>query len=235
MTLDNKKQSSENANSIVDKGKEMENQAAENMKSIAGEVLRFYESSIDKVSTMVNSTNRILGEFRIERDSANNTLKDSLAKEKSVRKKDFDSIVDEMIPFHDEKEKEIKITLNDFLNEQKKAAETIKKKLSSNEKIRIDDFREMLNDINADRENREKEVRTMLLDFQVEYKKMGETLQNFLKMEKSVRLRDVRNMMKGFKRDRDDRKAEVREIARDWKETAKKLGRERMERKLGEK
>jgi len=232
MTLDNKKQSSENANSIVDKGKEMENQAAENMKSIAGEVLRFYESSIDKVSTMVNSTNRILGEFRIERDSANNTLKDSLAKEKSVRKKDFDSIVDEMIPFHDEKEKEIKITLNDFLNEQKKAAETIKKKLSSNEKIRIDDFREMLNDINADRENREKEVQTMLRDFQAEYKIMGETLQNFLKMEKSVRIRDVRNMMKDFRRERQERKAEIKDRARDWKETAQRLGRERAERKL---
>ena len=218
-----------------DKGKEMENQAAENMKNIAEEVLRFYESSIDKVSTMVNNTNRILGEFRVERATANSTLKDSLAKEKSLRKKDFDNILDEMIPFHNEKEEQIKTTLNDFLNEQRKAAETIKKKISSNEKIRFDEFREMLNKIQGDRENREKEVRTMLQEFQMEYKRMGEALQNFLKMDKSVRIRDVRNMMKDFRREKQERKAEVRGRAIEWQETAQRLAKERAERILSKK
>ncbi|MCF7791599.1 MAG: hypothetical protein K9L78_02005 [Victivallales bacterium] len=214
----------------ADRGNKMENQAAENMKNIAEEVLRFYESSIDKVSTMVNSTNRILNEFRVERNTANSTLKDSLAKEKSVRKKDFDNILDEMIPFHDEKEEQIKTTLNDFLNEQKKAAETIKRKLSSNEKIRFDEFREMLSEIQGDRENRESEVREMLQEFQMEYKKMGEALQNFLKMDKSVRIRDVRDMMRDFKKERVKRKTEARERAVEWQETAQRLARERAER-----
>ena len=232
MTSDKKNQSSDNDNSNTERGKEMENQTALNMKKIAEEVLRFYESSIDEVSTMVNSTNQILGEFRNERNTTNNTLKYSLAKEKSLRKKDFDSILNEIIPFHDKKEENIKATLNDFLSEQKKTAEMIKQRISSNEKIRLEEFREMINEIQTNREDRVNEVKDMLQDFQLEYRQMGENLQNLLETNKSVRLRDVRNMMNSFEKDRQERKTETLNRAKEWRETAKELAELRKERLL---
>jgi len=218
-----------------DKGIKMDNQTAVDIKSITEEVLSFYESSIDRVSSMVCNTHKFLDEFSKERTSANKDLEESFARQKSLRKKDFECLMNEALPFYEEKENQIKASLNLFLKEQKDLVFTIRKKMTSDEKVRIDEFRELLSDIQTQRNIRESEVCNMLMDFQQGYKNMSDTLKGMLLEERSVRIRDVRNMMKKFEREGNERKSEVKDRAKEWEKKSKEMSELRKERLLRKK
>jgi len=160
---------------------------ADDMKRLAKEVVSSYESRISEVGIIIDNTHRILGDFKTERNEMNNQLKETLAKEESLRKKDFDGMMEEILSHQDEREKQVRDLLRTFLEEQKEMAQTIKKNLSEGEKVRINDLKKMLQDIQARQRAREDEVSMMLKEFQKEYKEMAESLRSLLDKGGAIR------------------------------------------------
>lgn len=182
----------------------------EDMKRVAEEIVSSYQSRISTVATIIDNTHQILDDFKIKRNEISNQLKETLAKEESLRKKDFDSMMQEILFHQDGREKEVRDLLKTFFEEQKEVAEIIKKSLTGAEKIRIDDFKKMLQDIQAKQRARENEVSVMLKEFQTEYKEMAESLRSLLDKREAIRIKDFKDVMGNIRSRQIERAKEVR-------------------------
>ncbi|MBU4362480.1 hypothetical protein KJ813_07480 [bacterium] len=184
---------------------------ADDIKGLTNEVVFSYESRISEVGIIIDNTYRILEEFKTKRNEMSNQLKENLAKEGSLRKKDFDSMMVEILSRQDEREKQVKDLLRTFLEEQKEAAQTIKKNLAEGEKVRIIDFKKILQDIQARQKGGENEVNMMLKEFQKEHKEMAESLRTLLDKGEVLRIKDFKEMVKNIRSRQIERTNEVRE------------------------
>lgn len=184
---------------------------ADDIKRLTNEVVFSYESRISEVGIIIDNTYRILEEFKTKRNEMSNQLKENLAKEGSLRKKDFDSTMEEILSRQDEREKQVKDLLRTFLEEQKEAAQTIKKNLSEGEKVRINDFKKILQDIQARQKGGENEVNMMLKEFQKGHKEMVESLRTLLDKGEAIRANDFKEMIKNIRSRQIERTNEVRE------------------------
>ena len=182
----------------------------EDMKRVAEEIVSSYQSRISTVATIIDDTHQILDDFKIKRNEISNQLKETLARGESLRKKDFDNMMEDILSHQDEREKRVKELLKTFFEEQKEVAEIIKKSLTGAEKIRIDDFKKMLQDIQAKQRTRENEVSVTLKEFQTEYKEMAESLHSLLDKREAMRIKDFKDVMGNIRSRQIERAKEVR-------------------------
>ena len=181
----------------------------EDMRKIAEEIVFSYQSKISEVAIIVDNTSQILEDFKNQRNEMSNQLKETLAREESLRKKDFDNMMGDIPAHQDEREKQVKNLLKTFFDEQKEVAEVIRKNLTGEEKIRIDDFRKRLKDIQAKQKARENEVNTVLQQFLTEYKQMTASLRSLLDKGETVQIKDFKEMMKNIRTRQTEMASEV--------------------------
>ena len=217
---------------------------AEDMKKIAENIVFAYQSKISEVASIIDSTSQILEDFKTKRDEMSNQLREILAKEESLRKKDFDNMMEDILSHQDKRETEIRDLLNTFFEEQKEIAEVIKKSLTEGERIRIDDFKKMLQDIQARQRVRENEVSTALRQFQAEYKETAESLRSLLNKGEAIRIKDFKEMLKDIRTKQLERAKEVRarldefrkerqDMASQWHKLTVGMAKKRTERLKG--
>jgi len=137
-------------------------------------------------------------------------LKEILAREGFLRKKDFDNMIESITSYQEEIEKEVKNLLKTFFEEHKEIAEIVKKCLSEDAKIKIGDFRNMLQDIQVRQKAREGEVSTLLKEFQTEYNETAESLRSLLDRGEDLRIRAFKEMIKNIRIKQSTRAKEVR-------------------------
>jgi len=182
----------------------------EDMKRVAEEIVSSYQSRISTVAAIIDDTHHLLEDFKTKRNEMSNQLKETLARQGFLRKKDFDSMMQEILFHQDEREKEVKELLKTFFEEQKEIAEIIKKSLTGAEKIRIGDFKKMLQDIQAKQKAREYEVSTKLKEFQEEYKEMAKSLRSLLDKREAIRIKDFKDVMGNIRSRQMERAEEAR-------------------------
>lgn len=183
---------------------------AEEIRKVAEEIVSSYQSRIFTVATIIDNTHQFLEDFKTKRNEMSNQLKETLAKEESLRKKDFNNMMRDILSHQDEREKQVKNLLKTFFDEQKEIAEIIKKSLAEGEKVRIGDFKKMLEDIQARQKARENEVGMTLREFQKEYEEMAESLRSLLDKGETIRIKEFKAMLKDIRSRQIERANEVR-------------------------
>lgn len=182
----------------------------EEMKRVAEEIVSSYQSRISTVAMIIDNTHQLLEDFKNKRNEMSNHLKETLAKEESLRKKDFDNMMKDILHHQDEREKEVRDLLKTFFEEQKEIAEIIKKNLSEGQKVRINDFKRTLQDIQARQKARENEVSVMLKEFQTEYKEMAESLRSLLDKREAIQIKEFKVTLKNIRSRQIERAKEAR-------------------------
>ena len=183
---------------------------AEDMKDLAQGIVSSYQARVSEVATIIDNAHQILEDFKLKRNEMSDQLKETLANQESLRKKDFDNMMKGILSHQDEREKEVRDLLKTFFKEQKEVAESIRKNLTEDERVRISDFKKMLQDIQARQKLRENEVRTTLKGFQEGHREMAESLHSLLNKEESLRIEDFKEMLKDIRSRQIERKKEVK-------------------------
>ncbi|MDD5007139.1 MAG: hypothetical protein PHU49_02040 [Syntrophorhabdaceae bacterium] len=188
----------------------------DNTQTVLGEfeeITSSYEDRLQSLSTIIDNTQTVLGEYQ---DSMSNTkqererlkieLRDILARNESLRKKDFDTMMNTILLSQDDREREVRGLLNGYLTEQRDMAKTIRENLGSfrgslnRDNIdRIKEFHQMLQDILKKQEERKAEVTTKLRAFQKEQSELSSTLVELLSKGRELRIKDLKLMLKQFK------------------------------------
>ncbi|MFZ5516970.1 MAG: hypothetical protein ACOY90_10055 [Candidatus Zhuqueibacterota bacterium] len=92
------------------------------MQTITRDFINKYTMRVSKIEEIVSSTYNTLDDCREKRKTNWDRLKDSLAHEKSLRKKDFDLMLSDLQFYQIECEKDMKLTLRLFADEHKNLA-----------------------------------------------------------------------------------------------------------------
>ena len=153
-------------------------------------------------------------------------LRENLARNGSLRRKDFDSMMQGILSTQDKKEREVKTLVNDYFNEQKQISQTLKEKLEEfkeslarGDSQRVQEFQAFIKEILSRQEQRKEETTGKLKGFQKEQEVMSGKLKELLAKGRDLRANDFKLMLKELGRQREarlarqeERREEVREI-----------------------
>jgi len=225
---------------------------AKDMKNIVDQIVSSYETRIQSIGTLFDTAHQVLEGFhdslldtRDEREKLNGELRENLAKNKSLRRKDFDRLMDGILLTQNEREKEVRNLLNSHLHEQKEMArdlrgslEKFKDSLAKGEAQRVKEFQEMIKEILVKQDERKDEVTFKLKEFRTEQMVLKSRLKELLAKGRELRIRDLKSMLKEFEGQseqrialQEERRKEVRHIlgefkkgrAQNWRMTQIKL------------
>jgi uncharacterized phage infection (PIP) family protein YhgE len=154
----------------------------------------------------------VLGEFqesmsnaREEKEALHVRLRETLARNESLRKKDFDVMMNTILLSQDDREREVKKLLHNYLTEQREMAGQLKENLGTfREGLntvnigRINEFHEMLTDILKKQEERKAELAARLKILQKEQGQLSRSLGELLSKGRDLRIRDLKTMLKQF-------------------------------------
>lgn len=134
----------------------VENQKA--TKALIEEIVALYDRVVDRVGRLRGETAAMLSDFREEQEGLKETLKKNLARGESLRKKDFDLLMSDLIMRRKEREKEVAEMLENFAGEEEEMTQGLRKLLEKGEQVRIGDFKKMLVRLRGRQEERSGEV-----------------------------------------------------------------------------
>jgi uncharacterized phage infection (PIP) family protein YhgE len=203
------------------------------MKNTIDQIVSSYEDRIQNIGNLFNTTHEILLGFqdsfvdtKQERERLNLELRENLAKCRSLRRKDFDSMMQGIILTQNNREKEVRNLLSSYLNEQKRMAHNLRENLKKfrdyvekGEARRIKEFQKMIKEVLARQEERKDQVTSKLKEFRKEQKLLSSKLRELLKKGRDLRIQDLKAMLKDFRtlsKERLDRQEE-------WKKEVRQL------------
>lgn len=189
---------------------------AEDMKDVADNfdnIVSSYETKIRSVGAIFNTTHQLLHTFqnsfldaRQEREKLKAQLRENLAKNGSLRKKDFDNMMQEILSSQERSESRVRDLLNSYLNGQQEMAHTlrgnlakIKDALAKGEAQRAGEFQAVIKDILAEQEERKQEATFKLKEFQKEQQEIANRLGELLAKGTELRVKDLKSMLAEFK------------------------------------
>ena len=216
---------------------------AEDMKNIVEDIISSYEARIQSIGTIFDITGQLLEGFqeslldtRQEREKINAELRENLARNESLRKKDFDNMMRDILSAQEEREKQVRSLLKDYLNEQKEMAHAlganlteVKDALSKGEAQRIKEFHAEITEILAEQEQRKKEVSSRLKEFHKKQQEMAKRLKELLAKGRGLRIKDLKSMLAKFKIQHKERMAQQKERKKEAQNMLGAFKKERLE------
>lgn len=160
---------------------------------------------IVKIEEVKNFVDDLLSSYeqRIHSLSSVFELRENLARNGSLRRKDFDRMMQESLSTQDKKEKEVKILVNGYFDEQKQITQTLKEKLegfkdslANGDAQRVQEFQIFIKEILSQQEQRKAEVAVKLKEFQNEQEVMSGKLKELLARGRELRAEDLKALLK---------------------------------------
>jgi len=175
------------------------------------DIFSFYEAGIQGIGDIF-ADNLILGEFqesaidtKQEKEKINERLRNILAKNESLRRKDFDNMMHGILSSQEQRENEVRNLLRDYLNDQKSIARALREDLKkfkdflvTGEVERIKEFHALIKGILAGQAERSNKITFQLKAFQKEHQEMTSKFKELLAKGKDLRIRDFKLMLKEF-------------------------------------
>jgi hypothetical protein len=176
-------------------------------------IIYSYEAKIRSIGAIFDTTHQLLNSFQIsfldtrqQRERLNAELRENLAKNESLRKRDFDSMMQDILSSQDQREKQVRDLLNSYLDEQKKMADVlrsnlgkIKDALAKGQAQRVREFQDTIKEILSNQEDKKRKAVLELEGFQQEQKDMLRALKELLNKGSGIRIKDLKSMLAAFK------------------------------------
>lgn len=168
--------------------------------------LRGIEDAVEVSRQIMAHWHELVLEIECERTATDRDLCDALAENKSLRRKDFESMISGVAAARIAREKEVGESVIEFLAQQKSVVEDLRQNLaevketllSCSESARIEEFRLFMKTLLIRQELRRREVAEQLSDFQAEQRQLSQELRAMLSESRRLRLKDVKAMLRHF-------------------------------------
>ena len=186
-----------------------------NIDGFFDNIITSYESRIQKIQTAFQSSENItesshslfdnvhnsLNDLKKERDLLNSKLCDTLAKNGSLRKKDYNTMMSGILGALDEKERVAENQFLSYIEAQKETAQSLKNSLLGIKDITSQDvsekivlIKEQLSQISKLQELRKDSALKTFMDFQQMHNRMMECLENLLKKGDHILIQDIKKV-----------------------------------------
>ncbi len=169
---------------------------AQEMASLAREVIASYEARLAWVEQIIESTHEMLETFRSQREAIRAQLRETLARAASLRKRDFDAMMQGILARQEKRERVVKEAVRGYLQEQRALAASLKETMARGDAGEVETVKELLGRIAAGRQ--EREVKACWTEFQREQEELTRALQGLLSNGGSVRVREFKATLRAI-------------------------------------
>jgi len=195
----------------------MEPATQTNITDFIETLLTSFEVRIQKIETVFSTSEAVnesshalmndfqhsLQDLRKERMQLNTMLRENLAKSGSLRKNDYDCLMDELFLLLDQKEKEAEDQFNRYIEDQKAMVSflrqgilEIKNTEQNDNKKKIEEFKLELETILKAQQHRKEQAIAKFLEFQNINKKITNNFQQLLDQDIQIFCKDIKNVKK---------------------------------------
>lgn len=176
----------------------MSSQLNEKLASIIQEIVVSYEARISTIGTLIDNTYGIMQESKAALGRVNSQLRETLANSASLRKKDYNKMVAEIESQQEERHRQVKNLLNEFILLHKETASQLKTLLADARTGKTVDFRTALTDIQARQDESQKKVMSQLESDRQEQEEFLAEMQRILNNSGTVKARDLKATIRKF-------------------------------------
>ncbi len=191
-----------------------------------------YEARIRSIEMFFQATGQILRDFqdslvntKAERKKISDQLKESLAKNGSLRKKDFDRMMEVISSHLDRNEKEIRELSQQYLQEQTRLIHQLREGLSdfkdaliAGQNDKLKELQKFIRKILNRQDENKNEVASRIKEFERGQQQTSEMLRDLLAKGEELRIQDFKAMLAEFKRQRAERIAGREQRCREVKD-----------------
>jgi PIN domain nuclease of toxin-antitoxin system/soluble cytochrome b562 len=188
-------------------------------ENILESIISSYEVRIQMVEAFFEATHQVFQDFqdsllntRQEREKINNQLRENLARNESLRKKDFDRMMNIISLYQEQSEQEIRKLSKEYLGEQTKLAQQLreglrnfKDALTQGQAQEVEELQTLIKGILSKQDESKIEVTSKLKEFQQGQQQTSRMLKDLLARGKELRIRDFKAMLTEFKKQRKER------------------------------
>lgn len=195
----------------------------EKIETFFEKLLDTYETRISLVSEAMTSTVDHLKDLSVEQAKMAVELRESLARKRSFRKRDFDFLFQDIVLENLGKEKEVSRAMEDLRKEQESMSARLRKIITGEEQITLSEFRLVGKKIVERLSEREKEVSDMLRRFHIEQSEVSKGLRRLLDKGDDVKIRDFKVITEAMQIRQDERNSEVGRLLYDLEESQQEI------------
>ncbi len=191
-------------------------ETGEDLKSLANSIIDSYEMRVNTVNGLMDQAYHFLRNFQLEVEEMTIRLRDNLAKGESLRKKDFDRMLGDVIVCRQQTEQEAKQSLSHFHEEEKEMIDHLRKIVLGGSSSALEDMRAIKDDISRRQKEREKSIVKALKRLQIEQEELKIALKNLLSKGDDVKVKDFRMMIRSLKAQQSNRGDELTKMLDDF-------------------
>ena len=169
-------------------------QAGEELRALANSIIDSYEVRVSTVNTLMAQANNILKAFQIELEEMIFLLRDNLAKSESLRKKDFEHMIKDIIECRMLREQEAEQSFKLFQEEEGEMIARLRDIILNGNSSSPNDIETIREDILKRQKMREKKIVKSLRCFQIEQEELRIALKKLLSKGENVKIRDFKTM-----------------------------------------
>jgi len=184
-------------------------EAGEELKALANSIIDSYEVRVSTVKTLMAQANHLLKSFQMELEEMVAGLRDNLAKSESLRKKDFERMIKDIIERRRQRGQEAEQSLKLFQEQEEEMVSRLRKIVLGGSRSGLEDIEAIKEDISTRQKEREKKVIKTLKSFQIELEEFRAGLKKLLSKGEEVKVKDFKFMLKSMRAQQMDRDAEM--------------------------
>ncbi len=202
---------------LLRKGKTM--LTATEKDSILENVMSSYEARIQSIGVLFEATGQIIQDFqesllstRAEREKINSQLRENLARNASLRKKDFDRMMSVISSHVDQSEQEVRELFKRYLREQAKLVQQLRDGLRefrgalvAGRADKVKKLHALIKEILSKQGESKDAITSRLKQFQQGQRQTSKMLKGLLAKGEKLRIRDFKAMLAEFKKQRQER------------------------------
>lgn len=147
--------------------------------NLPAEIGQFYDALLDKVMALRSSARERIKSVKKEQEELASKLRESLSKGESLRKKDFNLLMGEIIHRRKEREKEVEAMLEQFHQEEQELKEALKKLFTDGKQVRLRDFKRFIAEFKSKQEERGQDIEEIKRESVAIRKSAEETVAQF--------------------------------------------------------
>lgn len=173
--------------------------AESDVKELAVSIIDSYEMRVSTVTTLMTQANNLLKSFQIEMEDMIAQLRDNLAKSESLRKKDFDIMMQTMVDRMRELEQEEQDRFIQFQLEESEMIGRFRRLVSGESIVVTEDMETLREDVHTRQKERERRVVNGLKQFQIAQEEFRSGVKILLLKGDGVRIKDLKQMLRTIK------------------------------------
>jgi len=190
--------------------------AEEDLKTLANSILDSYEMRVRTVYDLMDQAYHFLQGFEMELEDMIVRLKDNLARTESLRRKDFDRMISDVMEHRYQREKEAEKSLMIFKEQENEMIGRLRNIILNGNRSSLEDIETIKKDISIRQKEREKNIITALKRFQIEQEELRTGLKSLLSKGEDVKIKDFRIMLKSLRTQQSDRDDQLAKLLDDF-------------------